>query len=341
MPLIQIQVLEGLAEAVFVALSSQPEVARHVADCLTRADRAGHPSHGVIRVLQYAKEIREGRLVPTAAPVLEGETEITALVDGRCAFGQITASFAVQTALQKARTSPLAAVGTRNTMHFGRLGDYAETAALEGCIALMWGNGMFPGGRVAPFGGRKPVLGTNPMAMAVPRRDGPPIVSDFSTASIAEGKVRVAAASGQAVPSGCLIDAEGKETTDPSALYRGGALLTFGGHKGFGLSVLCDVLAGLVTGNRVAASPDYEPSNGLFVILIDPGAFRSTEEYYDGLEEFCHLIESVPPAEGFSRVMLPGEPEQLSLETNKDTVSVADSTWEGLVALAQDLGLEA
>ena len=341
MPKLKIQDLHSFIRDIFMALGAPRASAECVTEILLRAQISGHPSHGVLRVAQYSQEIRSGKLDPIADPEVVRETSVTALIDGKCGFGQVIASRALQVAMEKVREHGLAAVGTTRSYHIGRLGDYAEQSARKGFIALLWANGMVPPGRVTPYGGKKGVLGTNPMAAGIPADEtGAQIVVDFATAAIAEGKIRVARAKGEPIPAGMAIDSEGNECTDPEQFYQGGAILPFGGHKGYGLSVLCDVLAGLVTGSATPCMQDYEPSNSLFMILLDPQCFCPLPEFRRDVLSFANKVKSIPPAEGHEEVLLPGEPEYRAARANRDMVDVVDSTWTSLCEIGQSTGVE-
>ena len=331
MPRLKAAELLELVETILMAHGASTESARCVGEILVRADQSGHPSHGVLRILQYTNEIHAGSLKPQTSPRTIQETAVTALVDGGYGFGQVVATCALQIAIEKARQHGLSAVGTTRSYHVGRLGEYAERAARSGFVALLWANGMVPGGRVIPFGGNRGVLGTNPVAAGVPRDEGgPPIVVDFATAAIAEGKIRVARARGESIPPGMATDSDGKECTDPERFYDGGFLRCFGGHKGYGISVMCEVLAGLVTGSGTPCMSGYQASNSTMFVLLDPACFRPMEEFLSDVQQFCEVVKSVPTAEGFDEVMLPGEPEHRCAAGNVDHVEIADSTWQAL-----------
>ena len=332
---LDICVLHGFSSRLLQAAGTPLEIANQVSTMLIEGDRSGHPSHGLIRLPQYIEAITSGQLNPQATPSIIQQTPVTALVDGGGGFGQITSNFAVDCAMQIVAQSGLAAVATKHTFHFGRLGDYAERAARQGWIALAWANGLRTPPSVAPFGGARAAHGTNPFAAAVPRSAGQdPIVVDFATARLAEGKIRLLRNRGEMVPAGVLLDNEGTETTNPNALYEGGALLTAGEHKGYGLSVVCDLLAGLLTGSGTPCMPDYIGSNPILLILLDPACFRLPEEFFHDIDRYSNVIKSTPPSEGHRKVLLPGDPEHTQRRENVDTIPLDDSTWKLLITEA-------
>ena len=328
--------------ALILQQSGAPEdSADCVVDMLIEGDCSGHPSHGLIRLPQYVDEIRSTRLDPRARPEVSRQTPLTALVDGNRGFGQVTASLAVDIALEIVRKHGLAAVGATRTFHIGRLGDYPERAAREGFIGLAWANGLRSPASVAPFGGRTAAHGTNPVAVAVPRPDGAePIVVDFATSVLAEGKLRVARNRGSLIPPGVILDANGNESTDPNHFYEGGCLLPIGGHKGYGLSVVCDLLAGLLTGSKSPCMPDYEGSNSVMLILLDPECFRPNAEFLHDVGQFCDIVTSTPTAAGTDQVLMPGDPEIRERAKHAETVDVDEPTWQQLVDVARKFSLD-
>ncbi len=184
------------------------------------------------------------------------------------------------------------------------------------------------------------MLGTNPIAMACPRAAGPPIVFDISTAAVAEGKLGVALAAGARIKPGAVIDAAGGETTDPAAFYAGGALLPFGEHKGYGLSVFVEILGGILSGAGASSSPRYSHGNGTLVIAIDPATFCERERFLDDVALLARRVTSSAGA-GDERPQLPGEPELRTKEARlRGGVPIPASTWREIVALGDALALD-
>jgi len=341
MPTIAKRSLKEFTTLILQQAGAPEDSADCVVDMLIRGDCSGHPSHGLIRLPQYLDEIRSLRLDPRARPEISRQTPLTALVNGNRGFGQVAASFAVDIALEIVRKQGLAAVGVTRTFHIGRLGDYPERAAREGFIGLAWANGMRSPASVAPFGGQKAAHGTNPIAVAVPRPEGAePIVVDFATSVLAEGKLRVARNRGRSIPPGVILDANGNESTDPNHFYEGGCLLPVGGHKGFGLSVVCDLLAGLLTGSKSPCMPDYEGSNSVMLILLDPECFRPNAEFFHDVGEFCETVASTPTVAGIDQVQMPGDPEIRERKKHTQSVDLDEPTWQQLVDIARQCSLE-
>lgn len=332
--------LTEFAAHIFQAAGVPDDVARQVSASLVAANLAGHDSHGVVRVMQYLGAVERGETDPRAVPAVTHETPVMAVVDARRAFGQVAGAFAMQMAIDKARAAGIAAVALHNSSHVGRLGEWVEMAAAEGMIGLAFCNGGRSGGIVAPFGGAARRLGTNPLAAAVPLGDGPPFVLDFATSAVAEGKVRVARNGGKEIPTGWVLDKDGNPTTNPADLYEGGMLVPAAGHKGYSLALLVDLLGGLLTGGGSVPQGGTMQSNGVLFIVLHISAFRSPEAFAEEAEAMAERIKTTPPAPGFSAVLLPGEPEQMTAATRRaEGVPLDDGTWAQLVAEAEKWGV--
>ena len=338
MPIVNAATLRALARNVLVAAGSPETAAGPVAESLVLSNLKGVDSHGVVRVAQYVAEIRSGRIVPDAEPGLEGRGSIT-LIDGHWCFGQLAARAAAQAASRTARTTGLAAASVSRVQHVGRLGEYVELLAGDGLVGIAFCNTGPPGGRVVPFGGRRPVLATNPVAYAIPSGSGTPIVADFSTSTAAEGRLRLARQNGQSVPDGWIVDAAGRPTNDPADFYEGGALLPAGGQRGYALAILAEILGGVLAGAGCSSVGDA-PGNGVVLLALSPDAWQGIGSFLDGVDRVADVITSVPPAEGVDRVRLPGEPER-ECETvrRRDGIPVPEATWNELAGLAAGLGV--
>ena len=229
--------------------------------------------------------------------------------------------------------------------HVGRLGEYAEMAAREGVVAILAAGGFAEErGQAVPFGGSRPALGTNPIALGFPAGRAEPMLLDFATTAIAAGKVAVARARGLPLPDGVLIDRDGHATTDPNAYYEGGALLPFGGHKGYALSMAVEFLGRIVTGSETFATEgrggQYFARSGHMVIAIDPSAFGPIDGYRERADATIDRIRAVPPAPGHAEVLVPGDPEHRSRrERERDGIPVPQATWESIRECAVGLGL--
>lgn len=342
MPVLQGGYLKQLASAIFHAAGVNLQKAQAVADSLVEADLAGHESHGVIRVKEYLKDLAAGRIQAAAEPRVLRETATTLVVDGGWGFGSTTATWTMQQLIAKAQEQNLAAGGLFRCGHIGRIGVYPALAAEHGMVAFAFVNGGGAEPRVAPFGGSRPVFGTNPLAAAIPVADSAPVVVDFSTAVVASGKIRVARDRGEQLPQGWILDRQGRPSVRPADYYDGGMLLTAAGHKGYGLSLLIEALGGLLTGAGSLLVPEsgYQVGNGVFFLALRIDAFRPLDEFTAQMKTMGEAIHGTPPILPGEQVMLPGEPESRTRARRLlDGVPVADETWKGLQDAAKSLGV--
>ena len=324
---------------IFRAAGASAENTDMLVASLIGANLAGHDSHGLLRVPYYVSEIKSGRLDPAATPEIIHETPTTAVVDGANTFGQVGSRFAADLAVSKARESGIAAVTAIYCHHTGRIGEWVERVADAGMVGFATTAGPRGPSSAVPFGGAKGGLGTNPLAWAIPRADGkPPILLDYATSAVAQGKLQVARAKGEPVPAGAIIDKEGNPTTDVEKYFDGGALLPFAGHKGYALSVVVELLAvGLGGGQK---GQEGKRSSGLFILAMSPAAFGPPEDFTAYTESVAARLTAIPPSPGFQRVMMPGEPEATTREARlRDGVPVPERTWEAIEQTASELGL--
>ena len=345
MPVLQYERLESLTAEVVEALGSPPEEAALVAKALARANLAGHDSHGVIRLEQYAAMVREGAIVPGAPLSIIKETPAIALVDGGWNFGQVIAYRVVDLVIEKARNLGIGAVALRNSNHVGRLGEYTLQVAKQGLIAIATLNNHGRGNLVAPFGGTDGRLATNPISIASP---GPeqPLLMDITSSVTAEGKVRVKRNAGQTLPEGWIIDNQGRPSTNPNDLYTDprGAILPMGGcvaHKGYALGMMIDVLSGALSGAGCSQSATGRLGNAMFLCAIDLQQLVPREEFDEHVRILIQHVTASPPAPGFERILLSGEPElRAEAERAREGIPIDAVTWGQFAELAQSLGVE-
>jgi uncharacterized oxidoreductase len=293
-----------------------------------------------MRVVEYLDRIRSGRIDPQGRPIVSQEEGVLIRVDGQKGFGHLAARLAALRATKKALQHGLALATANNIVHVGRLGEYVELAVDQGCIALAWCNGGPAGGNVAPFGGRKAALATNPIAYGIPAGERPAIIADFSTSTSAEGKIRLFLQSGTILPEPWIIDADGRPSYDPHDLYAGGAILPMAGHKGFALSLLVEILGGLLAGAG-CASLGQEPGNGFVIIVLHVSHLQPIDTFVARVDDVVAALEAVPPAAGFSRVVVPGEPEDMAQkEREQSGIPVSEETWRQFREAARSVGLE-
>jgi uncharacterized oxidoreductase len=294
----------------------------------------------------YVKNVKDGHLKPNQHAVKLSEFGTIAIFDGQQGYGQVTAREATEWAIAKAKETGAALFALRNTHHIARVGTYGELAAASGLVSIHFVNVMIAPGRTAPFGGLAGRFGTDPVCITFPGKQGtPPFVLDFATSRVAAGKLRVAMNEGKKLPSGYLIDAQGNEANDAAVFYKqGGAMLPFGEHKGSGLALACELLAGVLTGGGAMMDgiPNHGVKNGMFSIVVDPARFGDTGWMEREMAAHIAWVKSSPPRPGVDEVMIAGEPERKSREKRlKDGIPVDANTWKELVDAAQQVGVPA
>jgi LDH2 family malate/lactate/ureidoglycolate dehydrogenase len=341
MPVIKPTILSEFVQQIFQAAGATEAGARLVAGSLVKSNLVGHDSHGIVRVRQYLDNIAKKELDPAAEPIIVQETAAITQVDACYGFGQVAAHFAMNKTIEKAQSLSLAATGLLNCNHVGRLGEWVQMAADQGLIGLAFCNGGRPGGLVAPHGGAGRLLGTNPLAAAVPVAGREPFVMDFATSAVAEGKVRVAKNKGLSIPEGWILDAQGRSSTNPDDLYNGGMLLPTAGHKGYGLALLIEFLGGVLTGQGGPWRPDCTTvRNGVIFIVLAAQAFRPIEDFLADGAILYEKVKATPAAPGFDEVMLPGEPEQRTAQRRqREGIRIDETTWGQLKEAATGLGV--
>ena len=331
--------LEQISQVVLGAIGTPADLARIVGKALVTANLVGHDSHGVIRLPQYAGMVTQGQVHPAERALITKETGAMAQVDGAKGWGQPAAQLATRTAIELARTSGVGAVTLHRTNHVGRLGEYVETMARAGFIGIAMSN-INPA--VAAFGGRARLFGTNPIAFATPRGEGhDPVLVDFATAGTAEGKLQIAKAKGEKVGPGLILDKHGNPSDDPMAFYDDGVLLPFGGHKGYGLSVMVELLGGALSGTAPSSLPEYTGGNGTLLIALNVDMFVPLAQFMAQADGLADNIKNTPKAPGVKEVLVPGEPEWNTQRQRKlNGIELPDATWSAIQQLAEKLKIE-
>lgn len=337
--------LQALVTSACEKMGARREDAELVASLLVRANLCGYDSHGVFRLAQYHKWWKAGLLNPGAQPVIAEETALASKVDGRQAFGQVVASFATRVAIDKAKRSGIAVVTAKNSNHVGRLADYAETIQGAGFIGLVMVNDSGSGQFVVPWGGIDPRLATNPIAMGIPGGEGGGILFDFSTSAGAMGKVRQLMLRGESAPAGWLIDTTGTETTDPASLFREprSSLLPAGGHRGFALSLVVEVLSGILSGAGFAnPHPGPEEMNGIFILAADVSWFVPLNQFRSQVDQLTAYMKTSRPMPGVGPVHIPGENSRAEEARRlQEGIILNEQNWAKLAKVLRDLGLSA
>ncbi len=335
--------LRQLVNDVLRALGAPPEVAARVAEALVESNLVGHDSHGVMRLPQYVDAIRAGTLNPAGRVVVIQELPSTVFLDCGWNFGHYACAQGMQLAIDKARTQGIGLAVLRHCDHTGRIGEYATMAADQGCVGQVVCNGSLPGGLVAPYGGRARALGANPLAWAVPGGPGqPPIYLDFATAAAAHGKLEVAAAKGEQVPAGWILDKDGQPTRNPQEALDGGAILPFGEHKGYALGVMIELLGGGLSGVGFPIFPTYRWDQGTLLTAINIEAFQPLASFQAMVAEFTQRIKAMPRAAGHDEIFVPGEHEWRTKQVRERAgIALPEVTWGRISDIAHTLGLAA
>jgi uncharacterized oxidoreductase len=332
MPLLSESELLNTALRVLDAVGTPQDLADIVARSLVDANLYGHDSHGIMRLSQYAHMARSGKVIANARATRAHQFAATARIDGAWGWGQPAAHLAADTALTLAAQFGIGAVTLYNANHIGRVGTYVQQIAAAGCIGFAVCNA---GARVAPHGGAQAMLGTNPIAFAAPRSNSPdPILVDLATSAVAEGKVRVTRDAGKVLAPGLVIDRNGNPSQDPHTLYDGGALLPIGGHKGYALSVMVELLGGALSGTGFSASSHFASGNGTFVLALSPAAFGDTAQFATQVDELHARLTGSPPSPDAHAVLVPGDPEWMARDSRRmQGIDIPDDTWRAIMAL--------
>jgi uncharacterized oxidoreductase len=307
--------LRAFVAAVFRATGSDSSEARTVGDHLVDANLAGHESHGVIRISKYVDWHAKGMVIANRHAMIVRESPCNAIIDGQFGYGQVIGLEAMDLAITKARQSGLCAVAIRNAGHLGRIGAWAEQVAHAGLASIHFVNTSGFGILVAPHGGTDRRLSANPIAAGAPGPDGAALILDMSTSAIAEGKIQVAKNRGELLPPGCTIDSEGQPNRDPAVFYGPpeGALLPFGGHKGYGLSIFCEIFAGALSGGQTTNPHNATAGrlvNNMLSLVFDAESFCGVEVFRAEISRLAAWVKASPPAAPGGEVLLPGDIER-------------------------------
>ena len=344
--------LERLVADIFVAAGCSKAESERIGRYLIGANLAGHDSHGVVRVPRYLQMLRDGRIFSDQQVERLVDTPVLAVVDGKYGFGQTVAPQAVEIGIEKCRHMGLSAVALRNSGHIGRVGDWAEMAAKAGFLSVHFVNAA-GSVLVAPFGSFERRFSTAPFCIGVPVAGRSPLVLDFATSVVAEGKVMVASQGGKAIPADALIGPDGRAGNDPNLLYgdhvpgelrdprKGpGAIRAFGEHKGSGLALMCEILGGALSGNG-CTSPTRRFSNGMFSFYVDAAAIDPDGLFSPEVVRYIDYVKAAKPSQPGTETLIPGEAEERSAARRlADGVALPADTWNSLVQAARAVGLD-
>jgi LDH2 family malate/lactate/ureidoglycolate dehydrogenase len=334
-----------IGRRIFCAWGAPDDIAARVANSLVDSDLAGIYSHGVIRVADYIGYVKAGWWQPEQRPEVVRETPTITVVDGHFGFGQPAAHLALDRSISKAREMGIAAASVLHCGHIGRLGEYAEKATGERVVALVGASSGGNGGVVVPYGGAERVFSTNPIAAGVPAHAHAPFIMDFATTVIAAGKIELAPDKDAKIPEGWAVDAEGRPATTIRQFLEGGGLVSFGGHKGYALALMVELLCGALTGAGVAkqapqAGKPRGPGlggNSALMIVLNIADFTDEGQFYADVDGLFDRLEAVKPAPGFAQVMIPGAPENAQREKRRRAgITVEGAIWERIATAAAE-----
>ncbi len=313
-----------------------------LADSLVAAELWGHSSHGMLRLPWYVERLRSGAMSATTEPETLIDSGALVLIDGRDGIGQVLTARAVDLGVERAKAHGVSAVGVRNSNHFGTAAYFTRRAAEAGCVAFLTTNAS---PAMAPWGGRAKAVGTNPWSIAAPAGRRGVAVMDIANTAVARGKIYLAAERGESIPAGWAADETGTPTIDAGSAVHG-LILPMAGHKGYVISFMMDVLAGVLTGSSFGhdvAGPyeaDRRSGCGHLLITIDVAALMPATEFGARMEALIGQVKAVPPAAGVSEIFFPGELEARNTAQNSaDGLAVADNTWSSLARLADETGV--
>lgn len=347
-----VEPLRRLVSATFQKAGCPAEEGDRIALYLSKANLTGHDSHGVIRVPRYIEWLATGWLAAGQRVATVLDTGPLLILDAQRGFGQSAGPEATALGIARAGDHGLAVVALRNSGHLGRIGDFAEMAIDAGLVSIHFVN-AYGSVLVAPFGARERRFSTNPLCIGIPTGDDRPFVLDFATALVAEGKILVAAQGGKPVPVGSMVTAEGELTNDPQAVYGpppwvpypdprkgAGAMRAFGEHKGSGLALACELLAGALTGSGSTRKTGVPFHNGMLSIYLDPARMDTESTFAAEVRAFVDDIRTAAPIDPAEPVMIPGDKERkTAAERTRDGIPLPPETWELLLGAARRVGL--
>ena len=345
MPTFASDTLHALIRAVCAAGGSHEREAVLVADQLVEANLTGHDSHGVGLVPFYVQSLAKGALAANRHAEQASAQGAVLVIEGRRGYGQVIGYEAMALGMARAREQGVALLAIRNSFHLGRIGHWAEQCAASGFASIHFVNGIDHPPIQAPFGAAESRLSTNPFAAALPGPDGALVVLDMATSKIAFGKARVAANRGVPAPEGALLDADGLPTQNAGVMFQEpqGTLVSMGDHKGSGLAILCELLAGALTGGWTIL-PEHPMQGGsvnnMLSVIIDPEALGGREQVWREGSALLAYIKAARPRAGFEEILVPGEPEQRRKRQRlAEGIEVDERSWADILAATRSAGV--
>jgi uncharacterized oxidoreductase len=346
MPQIRADNLRAVVRAIVSAAGSEGDEPDLVADNLVYANLTGHDSHGVGMLARYVRAVGAGELVPNARVRVVTDHGPVLVVDGNAGYGQIIGREAMALGIERAREHGVCVLAIRNSFHLCRIGAWGEQCARAGLVSMHHVNGVGHHGIVAPFRGSDARYSTNPYCCVLPGTErNPETMLDFATSRIAHGKVRVARNKGERVAEGILLDKAGEPSTDPNTLFEGGALRPFGDYKGYGLALVNELLAGVLTGGGgCRPETDHEHDtiiNNMLSVIIDPLRLVSAEFYRSEMDATLAHVKASPPMNAGEPVLAPGDPERAALALReREGIPVDEESWRELTEAGVSVGID-
>jgi uncharacterized oxidoreductase len=338
MPTIDARVLADFTAAIFERSAVPPDVARVVAESLVLSNLKGHDSHGVIRIIEYVDWVKRGWTNPHGRLTVLREQPCILALDGDFGFGQVIGREALKLGIAKAKREGACILSLRRSAHLGRLGEFMEMASDAGLVSFSFTNTHGSGVLTAPYGGYERRLSANPLGGGAPMPQGPAMLMDLSTSTVAEGKIKVARNKGESLAPGLIVNGRGEPSTSPEEYYAQppGALLTMAGHKGFALSLFCEVMAGALAGAGCSKAGVERVANGYMCFLLDPAVFCGTAFYETEIGQLATWVKSSKLAQGFDEILLPGEPEaRAGAARGRQGIPIDETTWKKICAIAE------
>ena len=346
--IIQHQNLTNLASAILHAAGAPEENAKAVAIHLVEANLKGHDSHGVGMIPSYVRSMKAGHINPANDAKLIKDNGAVISFDAELGMGRVVGMQAMALGIERAKQLGICCVALGNAAHLGRIGAFGEVCADAGLVSTHYVNVVGHDPMVVAYGGRDRRFITNPFCCTVPRADGKHVVLDMATTTVAAGKVRVAHMKGEPVPPNSLVDENGVDTNDPAVIFgpeAKGAMQPFGQHKGYGLMVMCELLGGGLGGNFTMQPKNVRLGatlNNMLSIIIDPAAVGDLQTFDDEVSAMIDYIYASTPADGTEKVLIPGDPEQITKAAREaNGVDIDDNSWSDVLRSGEAAGLTA
>jgi len=342
-PRIKPEALVQFAQAVYESAGVPKEEAFIAADTLVQADLWGHQSHGLLRLPWYYARLRSGAMKALTNTTLIVDSNAIAVLDGGDGVGQVVAKKAIAESITRAKQHSVGIVSVKNSNHFGTCMYFTRMGAKNGCITILMSNA---GPNMAPWGGRKKKIGTNPWSIAVPAGKHGAVVMDMANSGVARGKIYLAKKRREAIPNDWAIDKEGRPTTDPQAAIEG-FILPMAGHKGYVMGVMVDILSGVLSGGAYLdqVHGPYDPINksgaSHLVITLNVATFLPLTEFEQRIDDYIRSLKDVPLAQGHQQVYFPGEMEAMAdTDNRRQGLLLPEDTLQSLQEVAKESGLE-